>query len=71
MDQDKSKQNQSSGQEPVQPQLSQGSVTIAGEKININSQAVPSSPGTPSEVIEGLKEASEKGIFPQPPNSDE
>ena len=71
MDKNTNQQDQKPGQGQAQPQPSQGTIIIAGEQIDINSQAVPPSPGTPSEVIGGLKEASEKGIFPQPPNSDE
>jgi len=71
MVQDKNQHYNGSVQNKAEPQPTIGTVTIAGEQIDINSQAIPSQPGTQSQVIRGLKEASEKGIFRQPDSDEE
>jgi len=48
----------------AQPSEPWGTVSIAGEMVNVGSDAIGSTPGSSQErIIKGLKKASDEGIF--------
>lgn len=64
MDEDKTTQ-----QPKITPQTPSGTIPVAGTEVPISAGTIPASPPNfqqPTEVIKGLKEASDTGVFPAP-----